>query len=503
MAHQQDYSTLEVNNSHQAPEVYYNPDQYQKEALATGHGLPSQQYPEVAYNQYGSPQSSYPYGTPTTAYNSASPGTIAHTSLAKDGTPYQAYADAPEVAPNQDGTPPKKRICGLAARTFYIVLAVIVVIVIAAIGGGVGGALASRGSSSSSANNGDSTGGGAGSGTGNSTSTSPPGPKPLGITKIAATNWTDGNNVGHRNVYFQDEYNYIIERRWDSDSNNWSTSNISKLFETSTTFGPQFGTSLTVAVMDKGGSAGYEIQLYFLDAFNFIRSVHTVKPDIQPDAWTNNTLDGAYLEVRKGSHLSAMYQDCWNNNCAGSWCVAYQRPSDGSVKTANSSHWTVSDVAVVGTDLSNNSSLALIPRLVNQRLSGAMLGSSGVATASSAPLQISVFDDAWVNATQSVAIQSAALPSEQNNFAATQYNNWRDALFLSLSDDGSLKGVWTNDGTNKMSLLGAPAGTKFTAIAFTLDAHFYGISGEQIQEYELDKVDPSILHYVGNIWPAQ
>lgn len=400
MADHYQYSTLEVNHSHQAPEVYYDPDQNQKEAIVTAHGLAGQQYPEVAQSQYASS-----YG----AYNSVSPGTTAHSSVAKNGG-YHAYGDAPEVALGQNGAPPKKRICGFTARTFYIILALAVIVVIAAIGGGIGAALASKKADSSASSNG--TGGSTGSTGGNSTT--PKGPKPLANTKIAATNWTDGNNVGHRNVYFQDEYGAVVERRWDSNSNKWTTSNISKLFEASTTFGPQSGTSLTVASMDKGGSDGYEIQLYFLDEWNFIRSVHAVEVDTQPTAWTNNTLGGAFLEVRKGSHLSAMYQDCWRNDCAGSWCVAYQRPSDASIKTANSSHWATSDVAVVGSDLSNNSSLALIPRLVGQRLSGAMLGSSGVATATSAPLQISSFTDAWV--TSESVLHYVAFPSQARHW---------------------------------------------------------------------------------------
>lgn len=102
-----------------------------------------------------------------------------------------------------------------------------------------------------------------------------------------------------------------------------------------------------------------------------------------------------------------------------------------------------------------------------------------------------------------MGIQSAALPSQQNNYAATQFNNWRDAIFLSLLADGSLQGVWTEGVSTTMSLLGGPEGVKFRAIAFTLDARFYGISGDEIQEWELDAKDPSILHYIGNIWPAE
>ncbi len=99
-------------------------------------------------------------------------------------SPQQPYHDAPEVVPGVDspevnygegletaqpgkevvtsngvleyygkdyegkeiGAPvaPKKRICGLSRRAFWIVLGVAIVIVIGAVGGGVGGALAGK-----------------------------------------------------------------------------------------------------------------------------------------------------------------------------------------------------------------------------------------------------------------------------------------------------------------------------------------------------------------------
>ncbi|KAE9378503.1 hypothetical protein N431DRAFT_541927 [Stipitochalara longipes BDJ] len=62
------------------------------------------------------------------------------------------YHDAPQISDNYGGNAPlpapprsSKRICGLAARTFWIVAGVIgILVVAAAVGGGVGGALGSK-----------------------------------------------------------------------------------------------------------------------------------------------------------------------------------------------------------------------------------------------------------------------------------------------------------------------------------------------------------------------
>ncbi|KAJ1338632.1 serine/threonine kinase PknH [Microdochium nivale] len=486
MANYQGYSTLEVNRPHEAPEVY-DPDQNQKEALAAEYGTPGIHFPEAVQNQHTSS-----YGAPS------------HPSSARgDGRyDYPQYGEGLEAVPPHDEAVPKRRICGLAARNFYILLAVAIVIVVGAVGGGVGGALASKGGNSQPLGGSTGTTNGTDS-PGNGTSTTPKGPRPLGITKIAAANFTDSNNISHRHVYFQDEFNSIIERRWKSDTNQWTTNNISKLFEASTTYNPQYGTSLTVAARAKYDSFEPEIQLYFLDQFNFIRSVHAFDAETKPDDWTNNTLGGAFLEVRKGSHLSAMYQSWWDDTRSGSWCVAYQRPSDGSVKTANSSHWVTSDVAVKGTDLSNNASLALIPSLTNGRLSGAWLASSGVVQSSQqAPLQVSGFVDTWDNVVPRPMLL-ADLPSEQNQFAATQVDNWRSPLFVSLADDGTLESPSGDDATDKIALVDAPEGTRFRAISFTHDVHFYGISGDEIQEYELIQDRPATLKYLGRIWPVE
>ena len=66
-----------------------------------------------------------------------------------------SYHDAPEVVPNPPAksdapftydseTPERKKILGLAPRTFWILLVVLIIVVAAAVGGGVGGGLAGQ-----------------------------------------------------------------------------------------------------------------------------------------------------------------------------------------------------------------------------------------------------------------------------------------------------------------------------------------------------------------------
>lgn len=43
--------------------------------------------------------------------------------------------------------------------------------------------------------------------------------------------------------------------------------------------------------------------------------------------------------------------------------------------------------------------------------------------------------------------------------------------------------------------------THFSSIAATIDATFYGISNDTILEYQVDSLDPSVLNYVGVVYP--
>lgn len=130
---------------------------------------PGKYYPEVYYPYQPKQEGPYlegphPQGTPVQAYNAHEPA-----------------RDLPEAVPPQEGS--KKRICGLASRTFWILLAVVLVVVFGAaigIGVGVGVSISNRSQSAE----GSSAEGSSASDTSPTTTTSP---ASLGVTSTTTT----------------------------------------------------------------------------------------------------------------------------------------------------------------------------------------------------------------------------------------------------------------------------------------------------------------------------
>ncbi|KAL1845342.1 hypothetical protein Daus18300_014564 [Diaporthe australafricana] len=118
-------------------------------------------YPEVNFQQYAIPEvNTKQYGLPEVVPHSAGPlpevspgytqGSLPefHSGYSRDPLPEEGSPPfKTEGSPHneQDGAGGKKRICGLAARSFWIIFAVaLAIIVAAAVGGGVGGSIATR-----------------------------------------------------------------------------------------------------------------------------------------------------------------------------------------------------------------------------------------------------------------------------------------------------------------------------------------------------------------------
>jgi hypothetical protein len=85
-----------------------------------------------------------------------------------------------------------------------------------------------------------------------------------------------------------------------------------------------------------------------------------------------------------------------------------------------------------------------------------------------------------------------------------KWNTWANTLCLALLDDGTVKGSWWDDKTHtalpSITFDGGPA-ANFSTFAMTVDATLYGISNDTILEYSVDTADPSIFHYVGQVYP--
>ncbi|KAH9907724.1 hypothetical protein F4778DRAFT_445010 [Xylariomycetidae sp. FL2044] len=558
MAHHQPYSNLEVAQEHEysQKEVVQYPDHSIPQALPAeeqganspeavgyaqeahikyppGHfpGAPvysnglNQQHPyTVLPGSYKDPNGGYGDGGGVPAAGVAAAAIGAHSPMATSTAPYSgspwsgatANSDPSYQQHQQDGGAEKSAapatICGLKRRTFFIALAVGIVVIIAAIVGGVvGGVVGSRSgddSSSASADQAGSSSGGSGSGSnGNSTGTGNDDSVQQILTesKLAAANFTDADGVVHRSLFFQDAYNALISMRWDSGGKTWAKDNLTAMMAATTRpLNPQAGTPLACASMERDPK--FETHLWFVDPQWMIRSLAAADPVGSPSSWENDTLDEAQLQTWPGGQLAATWQRCWNaEDCDGWWIVAYQRP-EGAIKTANSSIWGTATVAVESADVSANSSLTLTPMLRGAYLDRFELGweapGNDVGT-----LQMTYYNETWTNSgnrdTQLIADVPAQATDQQ--FAATKLGNWRQSLYVALLGDGTVKGNYY-DGRkyNVLSSISFADGPvddpKFSAIAMTDDAMFYGIVDDQILEYQVDAADPSQLKFVGVVF---
>ncbi|KAI1106386.1 hypothetical protein F4804DRAFT_301109 [Jackrogersella minutella] len=519
------HSTLEVSEQ--------DPETYQKEVIqypdhSYPQAVPFEQTPTGTTNSYYSPESAKevvnaqnlyggigvlpaPYKDPYYAGAATyPPGTV----FAADGTPYPNSAYPPTngspIDPNaygpgatENGVPnekaaPAATILGLSKKTFFILLGVGIV-VIGLVAGLAGGLTAKNNNDSTSAASGSGSGSSDGSSASNSTEK-----LILNNSKITATNFTDSNGIVHRTVFFQDVYNSIIARRWDSKGNAWTTNNLTHLMAATTTpLDPQPGTPLASASMDLDPT--YETHVWFVDPGNWIKSMVSLDAVNQPDTWDNDTLDGAYLQTWSGGQLAATWQRCFQAECDGTWIVAYQRP-EGAIKTANSSTWATATVAIDSSEVAANSSLAIIPQLDGTYLDRLELVSERVNTDKSGDMSVTTYNDTWDGSDSRVTeLQSdIPLPAPTQQFAVTKWDNWTQALYIGLFEGGAIQGNhWDGSAMNSISSFKFNSGpaTNFTAIAMSPDAMFYGISNNEILEYSLDTADPTSFNYVGQVFP--
>ncbi|KAI5864020.1 hypothetical protein GGS23DRAFT_479023 [Durotheca rogersii] len=550
------YSTLEVSRR--------DPETFQKEAVAyPDHSYPqavpvehvaagathSYYSPETDKQVVGQPPQLYPppVGVLPPAYKGSEyAGAVAYTiggaGYYANGAP--AYPDSSAYPPSSVGTmstaayttplsplPPQNMsdqylpgegekparaatICGLRRKTFWIILLIVVLVIVALIAG-VAGGLASRGrdqSISNSANSVGSSGDTNGSDNNNNGSSADPGSSGatssgekliLGNSKLTASNWTDASGVVHRTVFFQDAHNAIIARRWDSQGKSWKTNNLTQLMAATTTpLNPLPGTPLTSASMDL--DPVYETHVWFLNPRNIMQSMASFDALKRPDSWENDTMDGAVLETWPGSQLSGMWQRCGDRDCNGTWIVAYQRP-EGAIKTANSSTWPTSTVAVESKDVAANSSMAVIPKLRGPFLDRLELVSETIRSGDGV-MRMTSYDDTWNEADTRVTelLTDIPVPAPTQQFAATKWDNWRQGLYIALLQGGNILGRhFDGQKMNSISNFQFLPGPRpdFTAIAMSPDAMFYGIANDEVLEYRLDQSDPSKFNFVGRVFP--
>ncbi|KAK9782623.1 hypothetical protein SCAR479_00966 [Seiridium cardinale] len=407
-------------------------------------------------------------------------------------------ATAAAASGDEEGVEQQSKICGLGRRAFLILLGFIIVVIIGVVVGTTVGILTTK------KHSGDD---GLAS---NSTGTTSDGSNTLSNSSFSAVNFTDPSGYNHRILFFQDPYNNIIERRWDSQNNTWATTNISQVMSNSATpINVPLGTALAATAL------GRQVELFLIDRSSLIRSLYCSDMISSPDLWQNYTLNNT-LYTYPGSRLAATVKGCGTDDsvcscnldfCTAGWIVAFQRQEDGAVITTNySSAWSARELAVNDNEVMASTSLALITQYQGDE--GAMgLVSQRYLSGTEGDVRVTKYTDdhVWGSTNATSIITNVPAPATLEHVVVSKWRDWSTTLSYVLLGNGTLRGTWWDDSTStalgSITLEGAPENVNFTSISMTHDAVLYGISNDKILEFTVDDSDPSKLHYVAIVYP--
>ncbi|KAI1391496.1 uncharacterized protein F4822DRAFT_396925 [Hypoxylon trugodes] len=462
------HSTLEIQRA-QARDQY---DRYEsnKEVIT----YPDSAYPQLAPFEFEDANGYFP-------------------EVVNDDVREQQTPSTPSVPHDQQ---PTGIIWGLPKRRFYLVLGVAILALLGAVAGGIAGGLVTKQQYTSQESS-------------NSTPTPKPNPyntstiqsmaNILSTSRLTSTNRTDANGYLHRIIFFQDTHNALISQHWDSQNTTWSTSNLTHLMSGSTTpLNPLPGTPLASAASTYANAS--EVHLWFLVPDNYISATSLLHPDLAPENWVYDGLDGTLLETRAGSQIAAAWQRC-AGDCGGDWVLAYQDPG-GDVNVANSSAWGRATSVVQRKSVVGNSSLVLLPQLDGTGVSRVDLVSETVGEGESeGAMQKMKYQGQWE--ADGLLIENLPPPSSTLQFTGTLMNNFTETMFLALLPNGTVTALWWGGhftSIPSINFRGGPT-VNFTAISTSEDAMFYGISNDEVLQYAPDESNLFSFVYVGRVYP--
>ncbi|EFQ31350.1 hypothetical protein CGRA01v4_10661 [Colletotrichum graminicola] len=233
--------------------------------------------------------------------------------------------------------PEEKTILGLKRKTFILAAVGIAMLLVLILGLAIG---LSTGKASSS------------DGAGGAPAVDSKSSVILENSSLAATNWTDNNNVGRAAVFYQDKFNGLNVMLFDSLSGSWTKRNVTASVMNSSSI-PALdvmpGTPLA-CVTNK-----FQVSLYYLQRDNTISEIYSPNP--VSGQWLPGSLNPTLNpQASNGSRLAAYWQVC--PSCTDTLLLAYE--SNGQVQLLNSTknQWqvmpSISTKVVPGSGLSMN-----------------------------------------------------------------------------------------------------------------------------------------------------
>ncbi|KAI1113898.1 hypothetical protein F5Y14DRAFT_196549 [Nemania sp. NC0429] len=412
---------------------------------------------------------------------------------------------------HQPGTDPaseKDRKCGLPMRVFYTSLVIAIIIALGAVAGGVvAGIKSSQNKAVQHTND-------VKNETVGSDQPAKLNKNILAESRLAASNWTDPNGFAHRFVFFQDPSSAIIARRWDSQNQTWVTNNVTAIMSSSRGPISSLGPSTPLA----SGAVYYqnisnEIQLVYLTPRNTVAAVGLNTLAERPNDWTTRPISGVEHVTAPGSQLASGWNRCLGENCGrGTWVVLYQDP-DGAVKLINESDYLNPIIVMPPQSVAQNSSLAIMAEVDFQvptnGLTRLSVMSESLRTPDSGNVWLTTiyYKQIWTAEEAILGGRNLPPPTPRVQFAISALDNFNTPVFMSLLPNGTVIGeIYRSDpghwlGIPSAEFRGGPPNIKFSSIAATEEAMFYGISDDQILQYSISNTDPPKFDYVGRVYP--
>ncbi|GAW14541.1 hypothetical protein ANO14919_039440 [Xylariales sp. No.14919] len=390
-----------------------------------------------------------------------------------------------------------RRRCGMPIRVFYGVLVLVVLLVIGGVAGGVAGGLITT---SKSQDEEDPT----------TASTTAPTTTPnihiSATSKLSATNWTNPfDGTLHRFVFFQDPFNAMIMRRWNSTTGVWTTNNLTNIFSQTKNPINALTPSTPLASVSSSWRDFNKLHIYYVAPDHSMTGAVIQDLVNASDTWAFDNLAGATFTTFPGSQIAVAWQRDMTHDVEGWWALAWQNSTDGAVWLANATDFLNPRVAIAAGEAVHGTSLALIPEV--QYFTPTLNRLTMMCESLSSPTTGIVKKFTYITSWASDGIWLAGgipPPAAGPQFALTRFDNWTTVYFLALLPNGTITGDYYAHGRKRapiVTLVGGPSDVNFSAIAASEESMVYGISGDTVLQYSVKFSDPSVLQFEGAVFP--
>ncbi|KAF2971331.1 hypothetical protein GQX73_g2217 [Xylaria multiplex] len=294
-------------------------------------------------------------------------------------------------------------------------------------------------------------------------------------SKLSATNWTNPvDGTTHRFVFFQDPFNSMIVRRWNSTSGLWTTNNLTDIFSRTKNPVNVLTPSTPLASVSSSWFDRNELHIYYVAPDDVMTGAAIIDLVNKPDTWVYDDLGGATLTTFPGSQIAASWQRGYTSDSMGWWALAWQDKKNGAVRLANGTDFRNNKLAIPSVETAHGTSLALIPELYyNNNVNRLTMVSESLLSPTKGVIKKFTYQDLWYSDGRWLSKRNIPPPTDGVQFSLMRFDNWTLIYLLVLLPNGTITGEYFANGFKEVptvTFADGPSDLNFTAIAGTEEA---------------------------------